>query len=74
MGGMVAFQMAADAPGFMRTMTIVNSWPQFLVGSWKSRLEIAKRLWIIKLLGMRTMGKVLAKRLFPSRTRVNFGI
>ena len=65
MGGMIAFQMAADAPGFMRTMTIVNSWPQFLVESWKTRLEIALRFWIIRLLGMRTMGKVLAKRLFP---------
>lgn len=65
MGGMIAFQLAVDAPELVRSMTIVNSGPALIVRTLAERLSIWQRFIIVRLLGMRKMGEVLAKRLFP---------
>lgn len=64
MGGMIAFQMAADYPERMLTMTIANSGPAVVARTLKERFAIWMRFFIVRLLGMQKMGETLAKRLF----------
>jgi 3-oxoadipate enol-lactonase len=65
LGGGVAFQLALDAAELVRTMVVVNSAPELVVRTFKDRMGIWQRFAIVKLLGMRKMGEVLSKRLFP---------
>ena len=65
MGGMIAFQMAVSQPGMVRSLVIVNSSPEFLVRKFKERMQVWQRFLIVRLLGMRKMGEVLSRRLFP---------
>jgi len=64
LGGCVAFQLAVDAPRAVKTLTIVNSAPEFVLRTFRSKLAIWQRFAIVRLLGMRKMGEVLSKRLF----------
>ncbi len=64
MGGGIAFQMAVSNPERLRTLTIVNSSPEVVSRTPRQRLQIMMRFFIVRLLGMRKMGEVLAKRLF----------
>jgi 3-oxoadipate enol-lactonase len=65
LGGGIAFQLAIDSPAVVRTMTIVNSAPELVVRTFKDRVGVWQRFAIVRLLGMRRMGEVLSKRLFP---------
>jgi len=64
LGGMIAFQLAVDAPDLVRSLVIVNAAPEFVVRTAKDRFQILQRKLIVRLLGMRKMGEVLGKRLF----------
>lgn len=64
LGGMIAFQLVVDAPDLIRSLTVANAAPEFLVRTAKDRLQVLQRRLIVRLLGMRKMGEVLAKRLF----------
>jgi pimeloyl-ACP methyl ester carboxylesterase len=65
MGGMIAFQMAVDHPSAVRSMVIVNAGPELKPRSMRERLQIWQRVLIVRFLGMRSMAKVVAPRLFP---------
>lgn len=65
MGGMIAFQLAVSQPMMVRSLVIVNSSPEFMVRTFKERMQVWQRFLIVRLLGMRKMGEVLSKRLFP---------
>lgn len=65
LGGGIAFQLAIDYPELVRTMVIVNSAPELVIRTLKDRIAIWQRFAIVRLLGMRKMGQVLSKRLFP---------
>ena len=65
LGGMIAFQLAVSTPDLVRSLVIVNSGPELVVRTVKERLQLFQRLLIVRLLGMRKMGQVLGKRLFP---------
>lgn len=65
LGGMVAFQLALDFPELMRSLVIVNSGPEVVVRTFKDRWQVFTRFAITRLLGMRKMGEVLSKRIFP---------
>jgi len=65
LGGMIALQLGVSAPDVVRSLVIVNSGPEFIVRTFKERLQVFQRLLIVRLLGMRKMGEVLGKRLFP---------
>jgi pimeloyl-ACP methyl ester carboxylesterase len=65
LGGMVAFQLAVDYPALVKSMVIINSGPEVVVRTWKDRWNVFVRRSIVRLLGMRKMGEVLAGRLFP---------
>jgi 3-oxoadipate enol-lactonase len=65
LGGGVAFQLALQYASLVKTMVIVNSAPELVVRTFKDRLGVWQRFAIVRLLGMRKMGEVLSKRLFP---------
>ncbi len=64
LGGGVALQFAVDYPDFVKSLIIVNSTSEVRVDSFKQKREFIKRTFIIKLVGMKKMGEVLAPRLF----------
>jgi pimeloyl-ACP methyl ester carboxylesterase len=65
LGGMVAFQLAVDAPELVRSLTIVNSGPAVPAATFKQRLPLYIRLVYARVLGLHGMAKMIAKRLFP---------
>lgn len=65
LGGCITFQLAIDFPVLVKSMVIVNSAPEMIVRTFKDRLGVWQRFAIVRLLGMRKMGEVLSKRLFP---------
>lgn len=65
MGGMVTFELAVNFPELLRSMVIVNSYPEVRVETLRDRLQIWRRFMILELLGMRGTGLALSKRLFP---------
>jgi 3-oxoadipate enol-lactonase len=65
LGGMVAFQLAVDAPDLVRSLAIVNSGPAVPAGTFKQRLPLYIRLVYARILGLRSMAEMIAKRLFP---------
>lgn len=64
LGGMVAFQLALDFPELVKKMVIVNSVPELIPRGLHDVLSYWQRLLIIRALGMRKMGSVLAERFF----------
>jgi 3-oxoadipate enol-lactonase len=65
LGGMVAFQLAVDAPRLVKSLTIVNSGPVVPAQTLRQRMPLYVRLLYIRTLGLRRMAKMIAKRLFP---------
>jgi pimeloyl-ACP methyl ester carboxylesterase len=64
LGGGIAFQFAVDYPELVKSLIIVNAGIEMPVDSFKLKLEAFKRTFIVKLVGMKKMGEVLAPRLF----------
>jgi pimeloyl-ACP methyl ester carboxylesterase len=65
LGGGVAFQLAVAYPGLVRSLVVVNSTPDAEVRSLQQRAMVATRFALIRLLGFRRFGKILAKNLLP---------
>ncbi len=65
LGGAVAFQLAVDRPELVRTLTIINSGPAFVMTSLALRFAIALRLVVLKVFGLKTLGGMIVKKLFP---------
>lgn len=66
MGGMIAFQLAADYPALVRSVVIVNSGPEMVLRTWREKLAIVQRRLIVRMMGMQKMGEVLSTRLLPA--------
>jgi pimeloyl-ACP methyl ester carboxylesterase len=64
LGGAVALQLAIDSPEFVKNLVVINSTAELLTNTYKMRFEAIKRILIIRLVGMKKMGEVLAPRLF----------
>ncbi len=65
MGGMIAFQLAVSYPELVRSLVIVNSSPEVVVRTFRERMQVWQRFFVVRLLGMRKMGQVVSERLFP---------
>lgn len=65
LGGMVAFQLAVDWPERVRGLVIVNAAPAFRIRTFRERLLVLQRHVVVRLLGMRGIGRLLGRRLFP---------
>jgi pimeloyl-ACP methyl ester carboxylesterase len=65
MGGMIGLQLALDAPELVRSLTICNAGPELRFDTLRDRCMLALRLFIVRVLGMRAVGKKLAGEMFP---------
>jgi pimeloyl-ACP methyl ester carboxylesterase len=65
LGGAIAFQLTLDAPGLVKTLTIVNSGPTIVGGTQDAQQEVDRRVAIVRQMGMRAMGQALCGTLFP---------
>jgi 3-oxoadipate enol-lactonase len=71
MGGMIAFQMAVDCPERIEKLVIVNSGPALVPKTLAEKIAIYSRFVIVRLMGMRKMGEVLAPKLFVDAEQEN---
>lgn len=65
MGGMIALQMAVDFPELVNSLVVVNTGPELVVHSVNDLIQLWQRILVIRLVGMRKLGEILSKRLFP---------
>ena len=65
MGGMVTFQTMALSPSRVKAAVLINTAPEVLVKTWSVRLQLAMRLFLVKILGLPRFGAILGKKLFP---------
>jgi len=69
LGGFIACQLVAEHAELVRTLTMVNSVPGLPRDRFSDRLRIASTLairrLIVRLFGMRTLGRFLSTKLFP---------
>jgi len=65
MGGMIAFQLAANHPERVRSLVIVNSGPELVAHSLADRLRILQRLLLARLFNPERTAHFLGPRLFP---------
>jgi len=65
MGGMIAFQLGLDAPELVKSLSIINSGPELILRTSAEQASFFLRKLIVRIMGMKIMGKVLAKRLLP---------
>lgn len=65
MGGMIAFQLALDNPELVKSLVIVNSGPELVPKGIKEKFLVKQRILIVRLMGMRRLGKFLWNRLLP---------
>jgi pimeloyl-ACP methyl ester carboxylesterase len=65
LGGMIAYQLAVSDPDLVKTLTVVNSIPEFNISTIRLRIKFWMRLLIVRLFGLRTIGILLSKKLFP---------
>jgi pimeloyl-ACP methyl ester carboxylesterase len=64
MGGMIAFQMAVDRPDLVKKLVVVNAGPEYLMNTFKQRIQVWIRFLILRIFGMQKIGELLSKRLF----------
>ena len=67
LGGFVAFQLALDYPSMVRSLTIVNSLPEFTISGPKNWTRLHLRLLITRMLGVRSMAVLLSRQLFKGK-------
>jgi 3-oxoadipate enol-lactonase len=65
MGGMIGFQLALDAPGLVKTLTIVNSMPTLVPKTPGEWLKLQARLWVLRIFGVRALATKIAAINFP---------
>lgn len=65
MGGMVAFELAVRCPEMLRSLTVVNSYPEMRVETLWEHMQVWRRYLFLELLGMRGTGVMLGRHLFP---------
>lgn len=65
MGGMIGFQLASSDQQRLKSLIIVNSSPEVKVRTASDRLQVFKRLFLARVLGLKTLGKALGNMLFP---------
>lgn len=70
LGGMIAFELAVSEPEMIRSLIVVNSGPEIPMNKLSERmrvyLNIFLRRTVVHTMGMRQLGKILGKKLFPN--------
>ncbi len=70
MGSAVAWHLALDHGEFVRTLVLTNMSAEVPVKGLRARFAFSLRVFIIKALGMKKLGAILARRLFPKPEHV----
>lgn len=65
MGGMIAFQLAVDAPDRVKSLIAINATPELVPRSVKQWLQLRLRSLATNVLGLETLSTLIARRLFP---------
>ncbi|MFC6632485.1 alpha/beta fold hydrolase [Microbulbifer taiwanensis] len=65
LGGMVLFQLLADSPERLNSITVINSGPGLVSGQWRMKLLVAFRTLLIHSFGLPALAKKIAPKLFP---------
>ncbi len=65
MGGMVAFQLAIDAPQLVKSLVIINSGPELILRTLSERMMFLQRTLIVRTLGIKHLASFLGKLLLP---------
>ncbi len=65
LGGMIAFQLAVDDPQLLKSMVIVNAGPEFVPRTFREYRIAFLHFAVVHFFGMRKMGEILARQLFP---------
>jgi 3-oxoadipate enol-lactonase len=64
MGGMIALELVLGFPQLVKSLVLVNSYPEIRLETWKERLTALERFLMLDLAGVRRTGKWLSRRLF----------
>jgi pimeloyl-ACP methyl ester carboxylesterase len=67
MGGMVALQLALDAPSVPKSLTVVNAGVDYRPATRRQRRLLWQRRAAMRALSVRQVGWLLGRRLFPGR-------
>jgi pimeloyl-ACP methyl ester carboxylesterase len=65
MGGMIALQLAVDAPAMVRSLVLVNTGPEVKAENTAERLALWQRRFLTRFMSMEKFADILAGRLFP---------
>src|SRR5262245_22892006 len=65
MGGMIALQLAVDAPAMVRSLVLVNTGPEVKAENAAERFALWQRRILTRFLSMEKFADILAGRLFP---------
>lgn len=65
MGSAVTFHLAIDHPEITKTITISNMSAEMPIKTWEQKKMYYARVLIVKLMGTRKMGKIIAENVFP---------
>ena len=65
MGGMIALQMAVDAPAMVRSLVLANTGPEVKGENAAEKLALWQRRFLTRFLSMEKFATILAARLFP---------
>lgn len=65
MGGMVALQLALDAPASVASLILANTVPAVVPRTLHEHLLLWQRLLVLRFGSMHTIGRFLSRRLFP---------
>jgi len=71
MGGMVGFQLVIDFPNLIKSLVVINSFVEIDLSISKNRRQLKLRKLIPRLLGMKIMGKIIGKKLFPDERQAH---
>ena len=69
MGAAISYKLAIDYPKQIKSIIAVNMGASMLANTMKARFAFLKRVLIVKLIGMKKMGEILGKMLFPKDTQ-----
>lgn len=64
LGGAIGFHLAIDHPDITKSLVVVNMSASVPIKTLKEKQMLFLRVLIVKMMGMKKMGEVLAKRLF----------
>lgn len=65
MGAQVGMQLALDYPDLVISITAINSPADMVPKRWRDKLTVLQRKLLVQVFGMRKVGEVISKRLFP---------